>query len=371
MSIHRAVIAVCALTVGWAFAASNDTVENRIGSDQFIAGGSVTRSEEVLGDLIAAGGEVDLEAPVQGDAVAAGGNLRIGGKVQQNVYGAGGRVSLDGEVGRNARIAGGRVEIGPGALIRGNVTAAGGQVSVRGAVKGYLQATGGEVRIDAPVDGDVVVNAGKLELGPHAKIGGALRYRTRDELVRDPDATVAGAVERVAPSAAKIGYNFSTTRHIMSGWLWSGGLILLAALLAAAVPPASMRVSSELRAHPWLALLFGFIALVCIPMAAVVLLVTVIGIPLAFVVLLAYFALLILGYVSAAVALGEAALGNMRPADAMRSSWRVLFAMAAMLVITLLARIPFLGGFVVFFAMLAGIGAIALALRPRGAAPGI
>ncbi|HET9652707.1 MAG TPA: hypothetical protein VFP36_10965, partial [Usitatibacter sp.] len=108
--------------------------------------------------------------------------------------------------------------------------------------------------------------------------------------------------------------------------------------------------------------------------AAVLLLVTVIGIPLAFVVLLGYFLLLIVGYVSTAVGLGEAALARARPADAMRSSWRVLFAMAAMLVLTLLARIPYLGGFVVLVAMLAGIGAVLMAVRtvksePAAASP--
>ncbi|HET9578259.1 MAG TPA: hypothetical protein VFP44_10560 [Usitatibacter sp.] len=370
MPVHRGLIAAFALSAACALAAGNGSVENTLGSDQFIAGGTISRSDPVAGDLIAAGGEVDLEAPVQGDAVAAGGSLRIGGKVEHNVYGAGGRVNLDAQVAGNARLAGGRVEIGPGAHVNGNVTAAGGQVTLRGAVKGYFQAAGGQVRIDGPVEGEVVVSAGQVELGPHARLGGTLRYRSHKDLVRDPAATVSGATERLSAPAegSGTGSGFAPARHVAGGWVWSLGLVVLAALLAAAVPPASMRVSRELRLHPGLSLLFGFIVLVCIPMAAVVLMVTVIGIPLALVVLLAYFALLILGYASAAVGLGEAALGKMRPADAVRSSWRVVFAVAAMLALTLLARIPFVGGFVVFLAMLAGIGAIAMALRPRPAA---
>lgn len=367
MPDRRWLIASFALAATCALAAGDDSAGSALGGDQFIAGGSVSRTEPVAGDLIAAGGEVELAAPVQGDAVAAGGNLRIGGNVAQNVYGAGGRVRLDGQVGRNARIAGGRVEVGPSATVAGNLTVAGGRITVRGAVKGYVQASGGEVTIDGPVDGDVVVHAGKVELGPNAKIGGAMRYGARDDLVRDPSAQVSGEIERLSGPGARQagGHGVAAATRFAAGWMWSAGLIVLAALLAAAVPPASMRVSSELRLHPGLSLLFGFIALVCIPVGAIVLLVTIVGIPLAFVVLLAYFALLILGYVATGIALGEAALARLRPAEAMRSAWRVPAAMAAMLALTLVARIPFVGGFVLLVATLAGLGAILMAMRPR------
>jgi cytoskeletal protein CcmA (bactofilin family) len=367
MSIQRGVIAAFALLAAFcAAAAGGERVETNLGDDQFIAGGNVSRTQPVAGDLIAAGGEVDLEAAVQGDAVAAGGNLRIGGSVGQNLYGAGGRVHIDAQVARNVRVAGGRVEVGPSASVKGNVTVAGGQVSVRGTVKGYVQAAGGHVFIDGPIDGDVVANAGQVELGPNAKVGGSFRYRSRDDLVRDPAAKVAGTVERLSSMAAGSGVAASGRTHLgmAGGWIWSAGLIVLAALLAAAVPPASMRVSGELRAHPGLSLLFGFVALVCVPVAIIVLLVTVIGIPVALIVLLAYLVLLVVGYVSAAVGAGEAALGNLRPADAARSSWRVLAAVVAMLVLTIVARIPYLGGIVAFVAMLMGIGAILMALRP-------
>jgi hypothetical protein len=135
--------------------------------------------------------------------------------------------------------------------------------------------------------------------------------------------------------------------------------------VAVAVPPWSLRVSGELREHPGLSLLFGFIALVCIPMAAIILLLTVVGIPLAMLVVMAYLILLAVGYVSTAVAFGDAALRAYRPADAIRSSWRLLATIVAMLVLTFAARVPFVGALILFLAMIAGIGAILMALRPR------
>lgn len=351
-------------TLAWG-AGGEETVEAAMGGDRFLAGGTVTRTQPVGGDLIAAGGTLELDAPVSGDALAAGGNVRVGGSVSQNLYAAGGRVNIDGAVARNARIAGGKVHIGSGSAITGNLTVAGGTVAIEGTVGGYVQASGGDITIDGPVQGDVAVNGGRLSLGPRAKIGGNLSYRSGEEVVLDPAAVVTGRIERLNAPPAATSVSSPHTVSFHGGWIWSAGLLVLAALFAAAVPPASMRVSEEARTHPGSALLFGFIALVCIPAAVLILLITVIGIPLAMVVLLAYVILLVVGYVATAVAAGDAAVKRWRPADAERSSWRVLAAVAAMLILTLLGRIPIAGSVVVFFATLLGLGALVMAMRRR------
>jgi hypothetical protein len=91
-------------------------------------------------------------------------------------------------------------------------------------------------------------------------------------------------------------------------------------------------------------------------------------------VLLLYFLMLIVGYAAVGVIVGDAALQKLRSQDASRLGWRVGAAMAAMLALALLTRIPYLGGLVTFAALLAGVGAVALALRAKGGwggSPGI
>jgi len=126
-------------------------------------------------------------------------------------------------------------------------------------------------------------------------------------------------------------------------------------------------MGEQLRGDPGIGLLLGFIALVCVPIAAVILAVTIIGIPLALAVLLLYFLMLIVGYAAVGVMLGDAALGKLRSRDAARVGWRVGAAMSAMLALALLTRIPFVGGLVTFAALLAGLGAIVLVVRARHA----
>jgi cytoskeletal protein CcmA (bactofilin family) len=336
------------------------------GNDTFAAGASVRVSQPVKGDLVATGGELRIAAPVTGDLLAAGGTLRIEGAAGQDLYAAGGQVALDGSVARNARVAGGSVSVGPQARIAGNASLAGGRIEVLGGIGGYLQVAGGHVVIDSRVDGDVDAAAGELELGPRARIGGKLRYRGGEALKQDAAAQVAGGIERLeSPLHRKEGRFAGQGRAAgrAAHGIWTLGLMAMAAVFVALLPGAFARVADAARTRVGWSLLAGFIALATIPVGVLVLCVTVIGIPLALLALLGYFALLLVGYVAAGVALGDAALKRWLAVRAGLKGWRALFAALGVLAIGLLALIPWLGGFVAFLALLAGMGALLLAMK--------
>jgi cytoskeletal protein CcmA (bactofilin family) len=340
-------------------------VERQLGADRFVAGGSLSVSKPVAGDLIAAGGNVDVDAAVAGDAIVAGGNLRLGGDVGQSVYAAAGQLRILGKVGRNVRVAGGQIEIGPNAQIAGNLTSGGGQVNLNGGVTGYVQVAGGRVVINGPVGGDVEAASGRLELGPNARIAGSLRYRSADEFKRDPAAQVSGGVERLAMPVG-VATRMQRERSALHGGAsvaWTLGMMLLAAVLLAALPGFYEQVAQTLRTRPGISLLAGFALLVCTPVAAVILLVTVIGVPLGLLTIALYLALLPVAYVSAAIALGAWALSRWRADSASRIGWRIGAALLALLLIALLGAIPWLGSLVGFAALLAGLGALLLQLQ--------
>ena len=345
------------------------TVERALGDDHFSAGGAIRVTQPVAGDLIAAGGNVDVDAAVNGDAVVAGGTVRIAGAVGASLYAGGGQVTLDGAVGRSARIGGGRIEIARKASVTGNLSVAGGDVRVDGTVKGYVQAAGGRVWINGPVGGDVVSTGGAVELGPDARIAGRLRYASRSELQRDPAAQVAGGVERMsieAPAPARAQRSFARG----GAFVWTAGLMVLTALLVGVLPAFTARAGRTLHTRVGMSLLIGFIALVCIPVAGLILLITLIGIPLALLAFGLYFMLLIVGYVMTGIGIGDWVLGRYRAAVAARTGWRIGAAVLAVLAIALLARIPFVGGVFTFAALIAGVGALVIqARRPQPVAP--
>jgi hypothetical protein len=138
--------------------------------------------------------------------------------------------------------------------------------------------------------------------------------------------------------------------------------MLLAALIAGALPGPSARMAQELRERPWMTVLLGVVALTSIPIAAVLIMVTIIGIPIGIVALLGYVALLLVGYVWLSVVLGGLLLERVKPETAALTAWRMGAAVLTMLAIALLARLPFAGGLVRLAVLACGVGMIVAAI---------
>lgn len=364
-----AALAVCwvFVTVALAQGVAGESATARVGDDRIAAGSSLRLTDRTAGDLLAAGGRVDLRAPVDGDVVLAGGELRLQSAVAHNVYAAGGRLWIEGALARHLRVAGGQIDLAPGAQIAGNATVFGGDVAVRSPIKGSLRVAAGRVLIDAAIDGDVSATAGRIELGPQARIGGALRWRSGSDLQRNAAAKVQGPEQRLATPGSRGGWaGHGHERAWHGGWLaglwWTAGLMLMTAATLALFPSASAKVARTLRERGGRSLLLGFIVLVCVPVAAVLLLISVIGAPLALLLFLAYFGALLLGYGVSAMALGDWALDRIRPGQGNRLAWRIGAASLALLLLAWLSVLPWLGGWIVLIAMLAGLGALALQL---------
>ena len=303
------------------------------------------------------------------DSVHLGGNVSITETVEGPLHAAAGNILVEAPVHGNARMAGGKIEFARDASVSGDVALAGGTVVIDGPVTGNVRAVGGTVTLNGAIGGDAKIAAGTLNLGPDARIAGQLDFRGGD-LNQDPAAQVSGGVTRHARNHWRH-EEHSASERFLRGWMWTAGLVVLAALLAAALPGPSRRMAAELRERPWLTPLLGLVALSTIPVAAVLVMITVIGIPLGLLALVAYAALLLLGYVWLAVVVGGLLLDRIKPEVAAQTAWRVGAAMLAMLSLGLLARMPFVGGLVGFVALVVGVGMVvgALLRRTTPAAP--
>ncbi|UCE32088.1 MAG: polymer-forming cytoskeletal protein [Burkholderiales bacterium] len=334
-----------------------ETVERTIGGDRYAAGGDLSIGGAVEGDLIAGAGRLGSSATVSGDALVAGGDLQIGARIGRDLYAAGGDVRINAQVGRNARIAGGKVELGAQTSVGGNAGLAGGEIRIYGNVGGTVAVGAGSVWVDGMINGDVHAATDELTVGPNARIGGKLIYYSRNEARIDPAATIVGGVERreldfERPPAEM--FEFGPGLGAFGG-VWTIGLIVLAALLIYAAPALPDAVTARVSEAAGASLLLGFVGLICIPIAFVLIAVTVIGIPVALLTLLGYFALLLLGYVTGAIAVGDLLLRRGRGPS---RGWRTLAAAITLVVLALLAMVPFVGWIIGPLVMFAGIGAL-------------
>jgi cytoskeletal protein CcmA (bactofilin family) len=343
-------------------AVAADEASGNFGGDRFLAGDDVALTEQVDGDAFVAGGRSEIDGRVDGDAVVTGGTVDVRGEVSEDLYAAGGDVRIEAAVRGNARVAGGTVFLERSADISGNATLAGGNVEQRGRIGGDLQAFGGRVRLDGEVGGDVEVASEDIRIGPAARIAGRLTYRSPNPPVVAADAVIAGGMEKrhgewrgVNPESG-----FGRVAAGIFRTLWFTGVLLIGALLVALFPHFTREAAANVRSDTLASVGLGIALLVAVPVVALMLFITIIGIPLGFAALLGYGLLLMLGYLTAALAVGDLALARTRPADAASIGWRILFLLLALIALALVRLVPWVGDIVVFLLFLAGLGAIAL-----------
>jgi hypothetical protein len=346
-----------------------ETAKGTFGNDVFMAGSNVRVAEGSPGDAVLAGAWISTSGVVRGDEVATGGQVDLGANVEGGLYAAGGSVRLDGKVGRNARIGGGHVEVGPDAEVQGGLTIGGGDVAVTGRVGKYLQVGAGSTRIDGHVGGDVDVASGELNVGPDAVIDGVLTYYGPQPASVAPGALIHGGTHYVerkhwSPRGQRRGFG-------VGAWIWLAGWIIAGTIVLGLWPGFARSVSEAARRQPWITLLVGFAVLVCVPVALLLLVISIIGIPLALLLLCLYLLLLPLGYLATAAAIGEWMLARLHPGAEVLTRQRLLMLAGVLIVLFVLTRVPVLGGPLRLLVIIAGVGSLVIASAARHRQAGV
>ena len=146
--------------------------------------------------------------------------------------------------------------------------------------------------------------------------------------------------------------------HWVGSALWFAGVFFVGSLFLVMFPGLSTRAAETIGREPWQSLGLGLAILVCVPFVAVVLLVTIIGIPLALLLIPLYLLLMFLGWIVAALFLGQRGMAALRGAAPTSTGSRLLALLLALLALSLVRHLPVLGGIVAFLALTAGIGAL-------------
>lgn len=322
----------------------------------YIGATTVTMYGTVTGDAVLAGGTVHIPGSIQGDVAAAGGTLDITGTVGGDVRIMGGTLTLDATVPGDVVIAGGDVQIFEGSVINGDVLVAGGTVDIRGTVKGRITGAGGNIRLAGPVAGDVDLHAGELTLESTAALAGNLTYTARQEAVIESGATIAGT--KVFHQAKAGNFGFMAGGVPIVGWfIFFVGSLAVALLLTLIYPGFSGKVMERASKSFWKQVLFGFLFLIGIPFAAILLLVSTVGWLLGSMLLAIYVLFFMFGSGYGAVLLGVFVTKAVRQKK-QNPLW--LSAVIGSVVMSLICLVPFLGWIVVFIFFLGGLGSFAM-----------
>lgn len=323
--------------------------------EMWISAQEITISGEALDDLFAAGTTLDLRGNFKSDVWAGGDQVIAAGRFADHVRLASRMVQVSGTLDGSLTAMGNTVKIEPSATIAKNVLCLGENVISEGSIDGDMRIVAQRATIGGKIAGNVSIAAQEVVILPGTVIGGNLSYTAPKELVLSPSVTLSGALTRT--------FETPPPKQFLKPNLAGHFGFAIAALLTGLVfrsifPRYTANTQHQLHTVRSLCLLIGFSALFLIPMSAVLLMFTFIGMPLSILLILFYCILLYLSKIAVGFWLGGLILRRKEVTKLNRFSTLA----AGLLVIYALTAILAVSFIVNLLVMIAGLGALLLAL---------
>jgi cytoskeletal protein CcmA (bactofilin family) len=380
-----------------------------IEDDVYVTANEFTLEGTVKGDLVVFGTTIIINGTVEGDLIAAGQSVTINGKVTDDARIAGAALKLGRTaiIGDDVIAGGASVEAENGSVIEGELVFGAGQALLDGKVTGDVSAGTGSLELNGEFGGDIKAEVGDpdegglspsiympqadidfprvkpgFNVGENAKIAGNLEY-TQSKDVKIPAGAVSGKAIRTKPvvnpdeveaqpTAAEkaMTWTFDLMRTIVT---W----IIFGLLLGWLAPTFMKSLMDKVQTQPAASLGWGLLTYAAFFFAILVIFIaTIIGGVLFGVLtlggmvgtiivvgILAIFALIV-SFVLVTVFLtkivvawlgGKLILARIKPELAEHKVWPLV---VGVIIVALLAALPFVGWLLKIFVMFLGLGAL-------------
>jgi len=274
----------------------------RITNDLYVAAGTFEFNGRADRDVSIAAGEATIGGTIGGSVQLAAGQAEITGTIDGSLRVLSGTVRLAGRVEGDVVMAGGQLDLPSSGEIGGNLIVAGSTVDVRGSVAGDVSGYAMQATLGGTILGSVNVNTSNLDILNTARITGPVTYASRQDADIDASAQLTQGIEQEEVSPWGDGDNpLSRASGSLLRTLWA---LVAGALLVIAAPRLVNQLGSNGR-RLLRSLVTGVVALIAVPILAIVLMVTVIGIPAGIVLLAVFFVALYLTQVIVGVTIGR------------------------------------------------------------------
>lgn len=327
--------------------------------DLIYTGVSLVIDGTIKGDVYAFTDNVTVNGTIEGNLIFVGRTLDVRGRVAGSTFAGGDDLLVTGNIGGSLLTAADVAEVSQEAVIGRNWLAFGDQVRLTGQVGRGVTALSAILRIDGSVAREVWANVEQLEIGSEAEIGGSVEYLSPEEASIAPGAKTGEVFfEREEPW-----YYWDDEEASYFGTaIGFGGFLIVGMILLSLFPQLRFRFHHAVLGKPWQAPLVGLAILVMLPIAAVLLLITLVGIPVSLLTMLVYPVAIYFGQVLLAWTAGRLIADRWEWLG--RQHWALLFLVGA-IATTLLTSIPFVGGTLGFIAVLYGLGGLFYAYAHR------
>jgi hypothetical protein len=360
---------VFALSVSFALPAAAMTAR---GGDTFV----LPAGEAISDDLYVGGGTVIINGIVNGDVYVGTGTLIVNGQISQDLVAGGGNITISGIIGDDLRIAGGSISIL--GEIKGDVIAGGGNVIVskdavfgqdlivgagslvmEGRVKRAAILTGGTIVMNGRIDGPLEIHADEVRFGGDARTTFKARVFSPREAIMDEGSQLADGVDftKTDKPASREGKDLGKP---LVGFLSMVfileliGLMIASAVLVSIFKTYSNKLVDRSLDKPGRSLLYGFATLFLIPIAVVILMISILGSWLGGLLAIGYVFLVAITKLFGGVVFGAWLWRLGTKGKSRRVDWKI--AVMGTFLVGFLALIPFLGWIVLGLVFLATLG---------------
>lgn len=327
----------------------NVGADELIDDDLYLFGEVITVSGIVTGDAILFGREVVVDGNIMGSLLVFAETVRINGNVAGTVRGGANGFSFHGSSGRDLMIMANSITVsGP---VGQDLFAAASNGTITGSVGRDLKSSMNRLVVDGPVGGDIDALVSELVIGPNALVSGKVTYTSETEATVNNQAVIGGTITRLDPPATQV-TSVSAGRKVWSFFRPILSLLFVALLMILLFPAVTKGSALMIGEKPTSSLGTGALIVFVAPIAALILLITVIGIPVSFLSMLLYIVLIYLSRVFAGYFVAELAFKKFGVA-----LHPVLKALIGILVLALMFKIPYIGWLVQLAAVIFGSGA--------------
>lgn len=321
----------------------------------YAAGANLTVVSKILGDLYAVGGTLSVSSPVEADLALVGGNLIVSGPVGGDARLGGGNIQVMSPIAGDLLAGGGNITLSDKASVGGDFVAGGGNIIINSPVKGVVRLAGGNAVIASKIAGNVYAQVSKqLVFEPGAEVAGKVFYTGPGEPVVKPGAKV-GEIQIKPLPKSNFGRGWKSllaTAVLFKLLAW----FLAGLLLVKFMPRRVGRVTSTAYHNPWQSLGRGFLALLAIPVAALLGLAILVGYYASAILLAWYVFALLLSGLFAAVFAGALIVKLLTKRPEISSDWQSL--LIGVVAILLLSFIPVVGWLAILVLWLMAFGGV-------------
>jgi cytoskeletal protein CcmA (bactofilin family) len=340
--------------------AANETVD-----DTLLAAGNTVRIEGVVnGDLLAFGREVEVRGTVKGDLISFAKRTVVSGTVEGSIFNCSQSIDLDGQLGHSIYGWTQSLRVDNRGHVGDGIVVGAGDISVEGDVKRGATIFASNADVSGSIGRELTMTGGNLTLTDTAHVGGNLTARVRqlnDVHIADR-ATIAGKRDIQVHVREN---RFTRPRFYFHQALWLAAAMLVG-WLGLLLFPGFFEACTQAVGSGWRSLGLGFGVLAGVPVAMIVIAITLVGIPISLMLFAVYLAAIYLAKIWVGAFLGRMLL---KPAGATKGDW-MLGLLVGLLILSVVGYIPYLGGLVRFGMVCLGLGAFAWQLY-RASRPAI